>query len=52
MENRIIKAKADCQDKILSAISEFEKETGLPVSDIEYHNDLLVKSFVTIVISL
>lgn len=52
MENRIIKAKADCQDKILAAISEFEKETGLPVSDIEYHTENMVKHYVTIVISL
>ncbi len=52
MDNLISEAKDACQEKILAAIGEFERETGLPVSDIEYHTENMVKHYVTIVISL
>lgn len=45
-------AKVVCENKVLDAIHEFEQATGLPVSCIEYHNENMVKNYVTIVISL
>ena len=58
---QIAKAKNDCEEKILKAVSEFHDITGLEVDDLRYNKgylerygdfDVIYLTTVTIVVSL
>ena len=39
IKSRISEARIDCQTKIIEAVMEFEKQTGLTVTGIDYMRD-------------